>query len=322
MRPAGELAWLTLDEHDDDPVRFWHLVSAALRATSPDRSVPDDDFDLYDLRGLDRIDLVIGQLKRRQSCSLVIDNFHLITEVAIIDSVARFVEQLPAGSHVILAGQHISSKAITRFLHKDAATAIGPSDLAFTVEDCGGLMALSAGKMLSIDELTALTERSEGWAAGLYLAANAIRESEDSEGFVRQYSGAYGPVAAYLEHELLQRQPPDVIRFLLQTSVLDRLRPELCCAVTDCPDAGQVLAAMADRNMFVIRQDDPKEPYRYHRLLRDLLRSRLHLEDSDGVAASHRRAAEWYRQTGFPDEAAFHFAEAGRARRGFRAALR
>ena len=123
-----------------------------------------------------------------------------------------------------------------------------------------------------------MTERNEGWAAGLHLAALELGAQEDPSGFVRHYSGAFAPVSEYLEHEVLLCQPADLVRFLLQTSVLDRLTEESCLAITGRHDAGKILRSFADQNLFVIPVGPAEGVYRYHHLMADVLRSRLQRE--------------------------------------------
>ena len=132
---------------------------------------------------------------------------------------------------------------------------LGDDDLRFTVEEAGALTALAAGKFLGRNDVTVLTQRSEGWAAGLHLAAMGLAHVDDPSTFVRRYSGSFGPVAEYLEHEMLLRQPPEVVKLLLQTSVLDTFTAGLGQAVSGRPDAGEILESLADRCLFVYRLD-------------------------------------------------------------------
>ena len=133
------------------------------------------------------------------------------------------------------------------------------------------LIALTARKFISPDQLGLLTERSEGWATRLCLAALALADHDEPSEFIRRFSGAFGPVAEYLELEMLLRQPPDLIRFLLETSVLDHLNAEVCKAVkSGHDDAGEILGSLADRNLFVIPICSQDAQYRYHRLFADV----------------------------------------------------
>jgi LuxR family maltose regulon positive regulatory protein len=302
-RPPGEVVWLSAGE--GDPVR--HISLLQHHKTS---EAHDGDVDV--------------RPDRRESCPpstvVVVDDIHMVTDPRAWDALARAIEAIPPRVRVVLAGRRIPP-ALQRSQLAAGATLIGPSDLAFTIEECAGLMALGAGVLLPVEALSTLTQRSEGWAAGLYLVASVLRDQEDPEGFVRRFSGCWEPVAAYIEHETLQRQPPDLVRFLLQTSVLAELNAELCAAVTGRSDAGRVLSDLAEGNLFVTGAGAQKTSYRYHRLLGDLLRDRLELEDSEIRLKAHISAGAWYRDAGDVDEAAYHFGEAGALDQAFEMVL-
>ena len=172
------------------------------------------------------------------------------------------------------------------------------------------MIALAANKLLGLNDAVALIEQTEGWAAALHLAATSLADADNPSTFVRRFAGSFGPVAAYLEHEVLLRQPPDVVSFLLQTSVLDTFTADLGQAVSGRPDASEILESLADHGLFVIRLDSSEPTYRYHRLLADLLTSRLQQEDPDMSRYAHLRAATWFEGRGDLRRAADHFAQA------------
>jgi LuxR family transcriptional regulator, maltose regulon positive regulatory protein len=310
----SDVVWLTVEEGDNDPFTFWRHIAHSL------------GFDLEDDRGVcsplapedERwADLVVRLAAVNRPCVFIVDDFHLITDVAIIDAVARLVRQLPRHVRLVLAGQAVPGSAVKRLLLSGRATAISDTDLRFTVEETAALVALAAGKCLPPDQVTRLTEQSEGWAAGIHLAARALNDEPDPSEFIRGFSGAYGPVAGYLEHETLLRESPATVRFLLQASVLERLTPQLCRSVSGRSDAAELLESLAQRNLFLIPVESPGRTYRYHRLFADLLRSRLAFEDPSLTHEAHLDAAICLEQTGDVRSAARQFIEAQAFDRAF-----
>ena len=314
-RPNAVVGWLSVEEADNDPRCFWPQVAAALGGEHTAASAVSNGPNWQEHR---LADAVIGHPTPGRPRVLVIDNFHLITNPGLIEAVAQLVYRLPPNLRVVLAGQGMPGFSLQALqAHGEVAT-LGENDLRFTVEESAALVALTAGKFLGHSDVSALTERSEGWAAGLQLAALALAQANDPSAFVREYSGSFGPVAEYLEHEMFLRQPPDVVRFLLQTSVLDTFTADLSRAVGGRIDAGEILGALADRCLFVIRIDSAEPAYRYHRLVADLLRSRLEREDPAVGRAAHLSAAVWLERRGDLRRAAHHFAQAQAHHRALR----
>ena len=297
-----------MDEADNDPEQFWSSVACALGGCGasddlrigPAAEAPEDQL----------AELVLRQAPGEPPRVLIVDNFHLVTNDCVIEPIARLARRLPSKLRLVLAGQGTPAFALRRLVRDGQATLIEDRDLRFTVEESGALVALIARKFLPVEQLAALTHRCEGWAAGLQVAAVALAEEDPSE-FVGHFSGAFGPVAEYIEHEMLQRQPPDIVRFLLQTSVLGYLTPDLCRAVSGRGDADAILASLANRNLFVTHSGETERGYRYHHLLADLLRSRLQLENPMLEQRAHFDAARWFERCGDVRPAAHHFAEAG-----------
>ena len=307
-RPQAAVGWLSVEEADNDPRCFWPQVATALGARHVMGHAWVDDGLSSDEAGL--VDLLSRHPTSGRPQVLVIDDFHLITAPVVISALARLVQHLPPHLRVVLVGQGQPGFSLQRLEMTGEAMTLGDDDLRFTVEEAGALSALAAGKFLGLNDVTVLTQRSEGWAAGLHLAAMALAHVDDSSTFVRRFSGSFGPVAEYLEHEMLLRQPPGVVKFLLQTSVLDSFTAELGQAVSGRPDAGEILESLAERGLFVFRLDSGERRYRYHRLLADLLISRLQREDPSLRLLAHASAATWLERGGDLRRAAYHFAQA------------
>ncbi len=310
----GVVAWLSVEEADNERGLFWRNVSLALGA-HPSQTASADHWRLLDDDHL--IDRILRQVPEGRERLLVLDDFHAITDEAILATIARLARRLPPHLRVILAGQGNESASVQRVILREEAATIGDNELRFTVEECGALVAQVARRFVPIDELTLLTDRCEGWVAGLHLAALELREHDDPTEFVRHFSGTFGPVTEYLENEMLLRQPPDVVRFLLQTSVLDCLSAELCDAVSGRSDSAHILHSLARRNMFVVRVRTGEQVYRYHNLFADLLRGRFELEKPSARSHAHFDAASWFQSRGDVRSAAHHFAEAGAYERAF-----
>jgi LuxR family transcriptional regulator, maltose regulon positive regulatory protein len=301
-----EVAWLTVDADDDQAEAFWRHLAIAVGI---DAGLPPDEQD-----GAKRLTQYVERVARgvdlKRTCVLVIDDFHLVTDDTVIDSVALLARRLPRHVSLVLAGDSIPAFPFRWLLLSGQAGGITESDLRFTMEESAALVSLVAGKFLQVDQLSLLNELSEGWATGLHMAAVAMTDEKDPSDAIRRFSGAFGPVAEYLEHELLLGESPDVVRFLLQTSILDRLTPALCEAVTGRRDAAEVLDALSSRNLFVIPIDGEPRTYRYHRLFNDLLSSRLQFEDPSLAREAHFNAACRLEERGDARAAAYQFAQA------------
>ena len=305
---ASVPAWLSVDERDNEPGQFWSSAACAFDAGRACDDLPISPWP--DAADDDLTELLLRHAAGDGAHVLIVDNFHLITNDAVIDSVARMARRLPSNLRLVLVSQGTPGFGLQRLVRSREAALVDDSDLRFTVEECGALVALAAHKFIPVEELTALTERCEGWATGLYLAALALAE-ESSSRFVGHFSGAFGPVAEYIEHEMLKRQSPDIVRFLLQTSVLDNLAPDLCRAVTGRADAEAVLSSLSRRGLFVVNSGSSERTYRYHHLLADLLRERCQVEGPSLRKKAHFDAACWFERRGDVRSAAHHYAEAG-----------
>jgi LuxR family maltose regulon positive regulatory protein len=300
------VAWLSIEESDNEPGQFWRGVAAALgNGQASERFAIDSWAHPADAFG----NLFDGASTSNPPRLLVVDDFERITDGAILASLDRMIEGLPADLRLVLLSRSAPGFALERHLLKGGTTVIGDGDLRFAVEECAALMALTAGRCMTLDDLQVLTNRSEGWAAGLHLAGTALEGHDNPSRFVQHYSGRFGPIAEYLDHEVLQRQPVDVVRFLLQTSVLEYLSADLCEAVTGRRDAGDILESMAANNLFVIPVDAAEGRYRYHRMFADLLTDRLLREDPAFRRAAHLDAARWLEGYGDVRAAARHLAE-------------
>ena len=311
------VAWLSLDEGDNDPARFWSYLIAACRSALPGVGTAAQAL-LNESMGQAAGDalptLLINDLAGQGvPLLLVLDDFHLIQNPEIQASCAFLVEHLPGSVYAVLATRTDPPWPLARYRARNRLLEIRAQDLRFTQSETAEFLNRSMGLDLSTENIAALEERTEGWAAGLQLAALALqgaladRGESDAETFVRAFAGSHVFVAEYLIEEVLKRQSEDTQAFMLQTSILGRMNAELCEALTGCADSQARLIALHKANVFVISLDDQQRWFRYHHLFADLLRAHLpRLVSAQAVAALHARAASWYEQAGDTGEAVEH----------------
>ena len=305
------VAWLSLDPGDNDPVRFWRHVVAALDRARPgigERVAPllgppaPSSF-----QGL--VTALINDLAADETL-LVLDDYHVIGSPQVHESLAFLAEHRPAGLCVALASRSDPPLALARLRARGQLTEIRVAELRFRPAEAGELLQ-HAASALPDPSVAALAARTEGWAAGLQLAALSLRGHEDAAAFVAAFTGSHRYVLDYLAEEVLERQGKQLRRFLLETSVLDRLSGPLCDAVTG-GEGSQALLEEAERSgLFLVPLDEVRGWWRYHHLFADLLRARLQAEQPGRVPELHRNAAGWYAEHGPADDAIGHAAAAG-----------
>ena len=312
-RPA---AWLSLDDGDNDPVRFWRHVVAALSGVRPglvERTAPL----IGRPGGLGPAVTEVANVLAdgTDEVVLVLDDYHLVTAVAVHRSMQLLVDHLPQCLRLVVAGRSDPSLPLARLRARGQLTELRAADLRFTSAEVAELLRIAVRPDLSEHIVTALVERTEGWVAGVQLAALSLQGRADSAGFVEEFTGSHRFVLDYLTEEVLDRQPPHLRRFLLETSVLDRLSGPLCDAVTGGGDSQQLLEAVEAANLFLLPLDDSRRWWRYHHLFADLLRVRLQQRYPARVPALHAAAADWHERHGPADDAIRHALAAGDAER-------
>jgi LuxR family maltose regulon positive regulatory protein len=311
---GGRVAWVSLDEGDNDPTRFWVYVVEALRTVEPDVGAAA-------LQALRRPSVELNQavlpslLNELSAISaplvLVLDDYHLVIEAGCHQTFGSFLDHLPAGVHVVLATRVDPPLQLARMRARAELVELRVADLQFTGEEAAALLNGVMGLRLSAEDVERLVERTEGWAAGLVLAGLSLRGRPDADAFIASFQGDNRHVADYLAAEVLARQPGQIREFLLQTSVLERLSGPLCDAVLEAQGSVELLRELERSNLFLVPLDDHRQWYRYHQLFGQLLRLELGRRDPELVPALHRRAAAWHRQAGNLDEAIHHASAAG-----------
>ena len=225
---------------------------------------------------------------------LVLDDYHVIDAPAVHSALAFLVDHLPAQLHLVIAGRTDPPVSLARLRARDQLIELRAADLSFTPIESAAFLNEIMRLNLTQADIAALAERTEGWIAGLQMAALSLQGREDRSEFVRAFTGSHRFVLDYLIEEVLDRQPIDVQDFLLRTSILDRMTAALCEALTGRADSQAILQQLEQANLFIVPLDDERRWYRYHHLFADLLRSRLIQTRPELVSTLYRLASEWY----------------------------
>jgi LuxR family maltose regulon positive regulatory protein len=312
-RSQQPVAWLSLDGGDNDPIRFWRYVVAALDGAGTglgDWVAPLLGPQAASLEAV-VTGLINGLAGLADRCVLVLDDYHVIEAPPVQHSLEFLLDRLPAQLQVVVASRVDPPLPLARLRVRGQLVELRERDLRFTFDEAAALLRDGAGLDLPTASLAALSTRTEGWVAGLQLAALSLQGRSDPAGFVTSFSGSHRFVLDYLTEEVLARQPDQLVRFLLETSILDQLSGPLCNAVTAETDSQQRLEQVERANLFLVPLDEERRWWRYHRLFADLLRARLHQTHPDRLPALHRNAAAWLETHGLVDEAVRHALAAG-----------
>ncbi|MFN8598092.1 MAG: LuxR C-terminal-related transcriptional regulator [Anaerolineae bacterium] len=303
------VAWLSLDEHDNDPARFLaYLITALqqidtglgvavgtlLQATPP----PPPEMVLTSLIN-DVTTLSVPFI-------LALDDYQSIDMAAIHQQLVFLLEHQPPQLHLVVLSREDPPLSLPRLRARNQISEIRQDDLRFTADEAAEFLHAVMKLDLPIDDITLLEHRTEGWAVGLQLAALSLRSQTDTHSFVQAFAGSNRYILDYLFEEVLRRQSTEVQDFLLQTSILDRQCAPLCEAVTGRSDSQQLLHTFEQANLFIVPLDQDRTWYRYHHLFSDLLRHRLRTTQPQSVAALHRRASEWHEAAGNLPETIHH----------------
>lgn len=302
-------AWVSLDAGDDEPIQFWTYVLTALESAHP--GVATTPLAMLQLPHPPPLATVLRTLINAiaaltDDVILVLDDYHLIDAPAIHESVALLLAHPPAQLHLYLACRHEPPLPLARLRAYDQVNEIRADDLRFQPDEVGAWLVDVVGLHLSAEDVARLAKRTDGWAAGLQLAALSLQGHPDPSRFIASFGGSHRYVLTYLADEVLASQPPEVQSFLVRTAILERLCGSLCDALTGQRDGQAMLARLEQANLFLIRLDDEGRWYRYDHLFADLLRHRLREERAAEIPDLHRRAARWLEGEGLIVEAAEH----------------
>ena len=307
-RPEAVI-WVTLDSADGDPVRLWtHLATAVERLGE---GFGQRALSCLGVRGASvesAVDEVMnGLVAYGRRVTIVLDDMHAVRSDASVRSIAQAIEWLPANARLVASTRSDPAIGLGRLRARRGLTEVRARELAFTVEEAGELI-VREGIGLSTQSVELLVDRTEGWPAGVYLAALWLRDLRDPNGGVREFAGSALQVGEYLADEVLTALPPEIKEFLVRTSVLGRFTPALCDAVLGREDSVAVLADLAHSNMFLVALDNRGEWYRYHHIFSEVLQLEL---GPDAARELRRRAAAWCHAHGLAEEAIEYAAAAG-----------
>jgi LuxR family maltose regulon positive regulatory protein len=308
-------AWLSLDEADNDPVRFLTYYVAALQTIdvqlTPASKIGEEVLGMLQSPQPPPTETILTTLLNEIAALparivLILDDYHLIEAQPIHDALIFLLEHLPPQMHLVIATREDPPLSLARLRARGQLIELRAADLRFTTAETAEFLNQMMGLNLSTEDIATLETRTEGWIAGLQLAAISMRGHEDITNFVRSFTGSHRFVLDYLIEEVVEQQSESVQTFLLQTAVLDRLTGSLCDALTGQDNGQATLEMLEHANLFVVPLDEERRWYRYHHLFADLLRQRQRHKQTDWVPTLHQRASEWYKNHGFVDQAIEH----------------
>ena len=300
------VAWLTLDEGDNDPVVLWSHAIGALRRANPDvaksasaHSVVAPVIDLV-------LPRLVNELDGQGEITLILDDFHRVSSEPARASVRWFIEHAPLGFHLVLATRTEPSLPVASLRAHGELLELRAADLRFTYEEADAFLNGRLGLDLTAEDVDSLVEKTEGWPAGLYLAALSLQSAADRHAFVRTFGGSNRHVVDFLVTEVLEAHDPPAQALMLRASILERLTGPLCDAVMDQEGSAEMLDALSRSNLFLVPLDDEAGWYRFHPVFAQLLRVELERREPGLAPALHRRAYSWHRDHGTTDEAIQH----------------
>ncbi len=306
------VAWLSLDDGDNQPLRFWHSVVMALQTICPD--VGRELIPFLRIATVAQLPEIVSRLSSNIPCTgeadprfgLVLDDFHRVHSNEIHTSLQMWLEQFPPSLQLVISGHIKPPLALGHLRAKGMLLELEADDLRFTLEEgIDYLLQYPQDPPLARDDLERLVKHTEGWAAGLTLTALALGKQGDRRHFIDTFSGAHIYLREYFMETVLQHSPPEVQTFLLKTAILKQLTGSLCDALTGQTDGEEILSRLWHENLFVVRLEE-QGWYRYHDLFAEMLCSQLQARFPAEAPLLHQRAARWYRERYAPADAIYH----------------
>ncbi|AFG37042.1 LuxR C-terminal-related transcriptional regulator [Spirochaeta africana] len=310
-------AWLSIDQQDNDPRRFWLHLLAALNTVQTgfgdgiSAALSSQDTDSTAGLGTLLSPLLNELFELESPTYLVLDDLHLIDASVIHHELQHMIEHLAPMLHVIITTRSDPPWPLHRWRAKNMMQDIRLEDLSFTLEETTDLCRERTPVDLNQHQLTMLHERTDGWAAGLQLALLTLNRSHSPEDFFQEFTGSNRHILHYLTDEIFARQTPEIQDFLLTTSILPRFTAELCNAVASRSDSSRCIENLERHNLFIIRMDENGTWYRYHALFAELLQYRLQQTSPERIPLLHHQAAQWYLDRNLPAAAIVHAQDSG-----------
>jgi len=313
-----KVAWFSIDRGDNDPIRFWTYLIAAIQTVDPD--VGKTIFAAIQTPQPASIESLISELINEISLGtdgstrlppkkkliLVLDDYHLITESSVHDSLFFFLENLPSRVHLIISSRADPPWPLARLRARRKLAELRAEEIRFTSNEVATFLNQVMKLDIAPKDVAALERRTEGWIVGLQMAALSMQNRSDIPAFIQAFAGTNRFILDYLLEEVLEHQPVDIQGFLLKTSLLDQLTAPLCDFVLERSDSQNILAQLEKANLFLVPLDDQRQWYRYHHLFSELLRNQLTLTYPDVVPGLHQKASQWFETQGYIDETVAH----------------
>jgi len=295
-----DVAWLSLDRGDSDATRFWSYVVAALQVARP--GLGSNALVMLRSPQPTSVEAILTTLLNEiaedpRDLVLILDDYHVIEAAEVHDALAFLVDNLPPHVHMVILSRADPALPLARLRARNQLVELRAADLRFTPREAAAFLNDVMGLDLAAADVEALEQRTEGWIAGLQLAALSMQGRNDLGGFISAFTGDDRYVVDYLVEEVLARESPAVREFLLYTSILDRLSGPLCDQVTGQQRGREMLESLDRRNLFMVPLDNERRWYRYHHLFADVLRAHLRAVAPD-IDELHRRASEWFEEAG------------------------
>jgi LuxR family maltose regulon positive regulatory protein len=310
------ITWLSLDNNDNDPVRFFNYLIAALQKIDPVICQTAQTI-LQSPQPIDPEPLLVNITnevsEKLETFFLILDDYHVIEAPEIHQAVSFLLEHAPAHMHMTILTRSDPPLPIARLRGKGQLTELHTADLRFSTDEVEAFLSNMIDLPLSNEDILSLQKRTEGWIVGLQLAALSMQRCEDIATFIRSFTGSQRFILDYLTEEILKQQSLDIETFLLKTSVLDRLSSSLCDFVTERTDSQKILEWLEANNLFVISLDEDRTWFRYHHLFADVLHNHLRCSDPRLIQKIHQRASAWFEDHGYVGYS-IHHAIAGKDR--------
>jgi ATP/maltotriose-dependent transcriptional regulator MalT len=303
------VTWISLDSGDNEPFLLWAYIISAIQMVDPHLG----ERALSVLRSSQSVSLesvatiLINELATfPDRFVLVLDDYHVITSEAVHNALIFLLDHQPPQMHLVISTRTDPPLPLAQLRARGELTELRADDLRFTSQEATLFLNQMAGLDLTSQDVDALESRTEGWIAGLQLAALSMQGHADRTGFINAFTGSHRFILDYLSDQVLQQQPENLRLFLLQTSILDRLCAPLCDALTGYTDSQSILEMLDQRNLFLVQLDDDRRWYRFHHLFADVLKHRLKEEQSVAMLELHRRASDWHEREGLLPQAVHH----------------
>ena len=290
-------AWISLDEDDNELVRFLTYFITALQQYDP--AFGEDVLSILRSPQFPPVEIILTELLNQitslaRKIMIVLDDYHLITEKSIHKAIYFFLENLPPETLLVIISRADPPIPLARYRARNQMTELRVADLRFTFDEITPFLNISMQLNLSADQIQSLDTRTEGWIAGLQMAALSLKGKDDIDRFIADFSGSHRFILDYLTDEVLRGQSKEIQDFILQTSILDRLCGPLCDAVTGLSSSQEILEKLDENNVFLSPLDDDRVWYRYHHLFADVMTNRLNRRSSSLIPELHFKAAKWF----------------------------